>query len=126
MQQPPIKLGHSPTCHTRMPLSGIHVLVTGFPIKTFGNDKCPWRPTGLLCAYWCFVSKPVREPFDTSGLRRELSRTINSAKDPMINHEILQSLCSFRMTLCVSSTLAATDVETFELALGIIELNNGL
>jgi len=70
-----------------MPLSGIHVLVTGFPINTFGNDKCPWRPTGLLCAYWCFVSKPVREPFDTSGLRRELSRTINSAKDPMINHE---------------------------------------
>jgi len=23
------------------------------------------------------------------------------AKDPMITHEILQSLCSFRMTLCV-------------------------
>jgi len=26
---------------------------------------------------------------------------INSAKDPIINHEILQSLCSFRMTLCI-------------------------
>jgi len=39
--------GGLPSCHTRMPLPGIHVFFYGFPIKTFGNDITPVPSGGI-------------------------------------------------------------------------------